>query len=191
MEMTSAQFFGPSGDYVYHPQYPNGAADVKTKIIDKIRAAGLVPGMHILHTFINMSSRLVKEGDRRLLLREHYTLSRAIGPDDDVVHVDENPMNAELSPKCKLLKFGREIMSYESFTTEPPYRFTGVKRGVKGTVRAAHEEGLIGGTLWICEYGAGDIYIKQDSDLQDIVAGKVAELWKAPRGAVHGRPSFV
>ena len=185
MEMTSAQFFGPSGDYVYHPQYPNGAADVKEKVIDKIRAAGLVPGMHILHTFVNMRSRLVREGDRRLMLREHYTLAKAIGPDDDVVYVDENPMNAELSPKCKLLKFGREIMSYEAFTTEPPYRFTGVKRGVKGTACAAHEEGLIGGTLWICEYGGNDIYIKQDSDLQDIVAGKVAELWKAGFGFIY------
>ena len=55
----------------------------------------------------------------------------------------------------------------------------------KGTVRAAHEEGLIGGTLWICEYGAGDIYIKQDSDLQDIVAGKVAELWKTGFGFIY------
>ncbi|MBO5751648.1 MAG: hypothetical protein J6R80_04520, partial [Kiritimatiellae bacterium] len=185
MEMTSAQFFGPNGDYVYHSQYPNGAADVKAKILDKIRAAGLIPGMHILHTFVDMKSRLVKEGDRRLLLREHYTLARTIGPNDDVVYVDENPMNAELSPKCKLLKFGKEIMSYESFTTEPPYKFTGVKRGVKETVRSAHEEGLIGGTLWVCEYGAADIYIKQDSDLQDIVAGKAAELWKAGFGFIY------
>ena len=64
---------------------------MKEKVIDKIRAAGLVPGMHILHTFVNMRSRLVKEGDRRLMLREHYTLAKAIGPNDDVVYVDENP----------------------------------------------------------------------------------------------------
>jgi hypothetical protein len=83
------------------------------------------------------------------------------------------------------LKVGKEIMNYESFTTEPPYRFTGVKRGEKGTVSAAHEEGLIGGTLWLCEYGAGDIYIKQDSDLQDVVAGKVAELWKSGFGFIY------
>jgi hypothetical protein len=99
--------------------------------------------------------------------------------------VDENPQNAEMSPKCRLLKFGKEIMSYESFTTEPPYRFLGVKRGVKETPRLAHDEGLIGGTLWVCEYGGADIYLKQDSDLQDIVADKIADLWKAGFGFIY------
>ena len=185
MEMSRSEFFGPSGDYEYRATYPNGAADVK-KMLDKVRAAGIVPGLHILHTFIGFNSKYVKGGaDRRLLLREHFTLSRAIGPDDDEVYVDENTQNAERSEKCRLLKFGKELMSYEGFTTEPPYKFTGVKRGVEGTPRAPHEEGLIGGTLWICEYGGRDIYIKQDSDLQDIVSAKVAELWKAGFGFIY------
>ena len=179
MQMSRGEFFGPSGDYEYNERFPNGAADVKA-ILDRIRAAGIVPGLHILHTFVSERSALVRGGaDRRLLLREHYTLSRALGPSDDVVYVDENPQNAERSERCRLLKFGREIMSYEGFTTERPYRFTGVRRGALETPPAAHEEGLIGGTLWICEYGGHDIYIKQDSDLQDVVAGKVAEFWKA------------
>ncbi len=185
MEMSRSEFFGPSGDYEYRAAYPNGAADVK-KMLDKVRAAGIVPGLHILHTFISFNSKYVKGGaDRRLLLREHFTLSRAIGPDDDEVYVDENTQNAEMSAKCRILKFGKELMSYEGFTTKPPYKFTGVKRGAKGTPRASHEEGLIGGTLWICEYGGGDIYIKQDSDLQDIVSAKVAELWKAGFGFIY------
>ena len=184
MEMSRGEFFGPNGDYEYRASYPNGAADVK-KMLDKVRAAGIVPGLHILHTFLGLNSTYVKGGDRRLLLREHYTLARPLGPDDGEVYVDENTQNAEKSEKCRLLKFGREIMSYEGFTTEPPYKFTGVKRGVKGTARASHEEGLIGGTLWICEYGGNDIYIKQDSDLQDIVSAKVAELWKAGFGFIY------
>ena len=184
MEMSRGEFFGPSGDYAYRAPYPNGAADVK-KMLDKVRAAGIVPGLHILHTFLGINSTYVKGGDRRLLLREHYTLARPLGPADDEVYVDENTQNAEKSEKCRLLKFGREIMSYEGFTTEPPYKFTGVKRGVKGTVRAPHEEGVIGGTLWLCEYGGHDIYIKQDSDLQDVVAAKVAELWKAGFGFIY------
>ena len=186
MEMSYHEFFGASGDYEYKAAYPNGAADVKAKVLDKIRDAGIVPGLHILHTFIGFNSKLVKGGaDRRLLLREHYTLARALGPDDDEVYVDENTQNAERSEKCRLLKFGREIMSYEGFTTEPPYKFTGVKRGEKGTPRAPHEEGLIGGTLWICEYGGHDIYLKQDSDLQDVIAAKVAEFWKAGFGFIY------
>ena len=186
MEMSYGNFFGAAGDYIYRAQYPNGAADVKAKVLDKIRAAGIVPGMHILHTFISPESKLVKGGaDRRLLLREHYTLARPLGPADDEVYVDENTQNAERSEKCRLLKFGREIMSYDGFTTEPPYKFTGVKRGVKGTPCASHEEGLIGGTLWICEYGGYDIYAKQDCDLMDVISAKVADFWKAGFGFVY------
>jgi hypothetical protein len=186
MQMSYANFFGIRGDYIYKSQYPNGAADVKAKIVDKIRAAGIIPGLHVLHTFISLYSNLVKGGaDRRLLLREHYTLSRPIGPDDDTIYVDENPQNAEMSRRCKLLKFGKEIMRYESFTTTPPYKFTGVKRGELETPRAPHEEGLIGGTLWICEYGGADIYIKQDSDLQDIAASRIADLWNAGFGFIY------
>ena len=179
LQMTYHEFFGASGDYEYNARYPNGAADVK-KLLDKVHAAGILPGLHILHTFIGFNSKLVKGGaDRRLQLREHYTLARAIGPDDTEVFVDENPQNAERMAAARLLKFGREIMSYESFTTERPYKFTGVKRGARGTPAAAHEEGLIGGTLWICEYGGNDIYVKQDSDLQDVFSARVADLWKA------------
>ena len=186
MEMTYHDFFGASGDYAYNWRYPNGAADVKRKVVDKVRAAGIVPGLHILHTFVGFDSGLVRGGaDRRLLLREHYTLAKPLGQDDTEVFVDENTQNAERSPKCRLLKFGREIMSYEGFTANPPYKFTGVRRGVHGTPRTAHEEGTIGGTLWICEYGGNDIYLKQDSDLQDVVADKVADFWKAGFGFIY------
>ena len=185
MQMSRGEFFGPSGDYEYNSRFPNGAADVR-RMLDRIRAAGIVPGLHVLHTFVSERSGLVRGGaDRRLLLREHYTLSRPLGPSDDVVYVDENPQNAERSERCRLLKFGREVMSYEGFATERPYRFTGVRRGALETPASAHEEGLIGGTLWICEYGGGNIYIKQDSDLQDVVADKVAELWKAGFGFIY------
>ena len=179
MQTPISNFMGPEGARKYNSNFPNGFADVKA-VLDRIHASGIVPGMHILHTFVDLDSPLVKGGaDRRLQLREHYTLARALGPDDTEVFVDENPQNAERMEKARLLKFGKELMSYEDFTTERPYRFTGVKRGVRGTPAAAHEEGLIGGTLWICEYGGNDIYIKQDSDLQDEVAKQVAEFWKA------------
>jgi len=179
MEMSCGDFFSAQGDYEYNSNFPNGFADAKA-LLDKIHAAGIVPGMHILHTFVSPKSKLVKGGaDRRLLLEEHYTLSRPVGADDAEIYVDENPRNAEMSEKCRILKFGRELMTYEGFTTEMPYKFFGVKRGAKETPASAHEEGLIGGTVWVCEYGGHDYYLKQDSDLQDVVAAKVAEFWKA------------
>ena len=179
MLISAARFFSIGDGISYHPQYKNGASDVEA-LLAKIHEAGILPGLHILHTHIGKRSSLVKGGaDRRLLLREMYTLSRPLGPADDTVYVDENPMNAEKSEKCRLLKFGRELMSYESFATEPPYRFTGVKRGVLETPAGAHEEGLIGGTLWVSEYGGSTIYLKQDCDLLDVIARDVGAFWKA------------
>jgi hypothetical protein len=43
--------------------------------------------------------------------------------------VAQNPINAPMHPMCRILKFGTELMHYEGYTTTPPYRFTGVKRG--------------------------------------------------------------
>jgi len=179
MQVSLGSFCDRNGDYLLNDRnYPNGLKDVKAAL-DKVRAAGIVPGLHILHTFVSPGSSLVKGGaDRRLLLQEHYTLAKTIGAGDTEIYVDENPQNAEMSPKCRILKFGRELMSYEGYTTEPPYKFVGVKRGIKETPVSVHEEGTIGGTLWICEYGGYDIYAKQDSDLQDIFAAKLAEIWK-------------
>ena len=179
MLITAGSFFGDRGDWSFSRMYPNGAADVKA-VLDRVRAAGIVPGVHVLHTFISEKSVYVKGGaDRRIALREHYTLSRPVGPADTEVFVDENPRNAEVSPRCKILKFGRELMSYEGFTTERPYRFYGLVRGFRETPALAHDEGEIGGTVWVCEYGGRDYYLKQDSDLQDLRAAKLAELWGA------------
>lgn len=180
MLISAACFFdNRRGDWSFdRTAYPNGAADVK-RALDRIRAAGIVPGVHVLHTFIGMDTDAVRGGaDRRIALREHYTLARPLGPSDTEVFVDENPQNAERSPRCRILKFGKELMTYEGFTTERPYRFTGVVRGFGETPAAAHEEGLIGGTAWVCEYGGGDFYLKQDSDLQDRRAETFGAFWK-------------
>lgn len=50
--------YGRCGDYDYRKEYPNGAADVK-KMLDKIKAAGITPGIHFLQTHIGRQSRYV------------------------------------------------------------------------------------------------------------------------------------
>ena len=179
MLISAAAFFGEDGDWTFGRMYPNGAADLKS-VLDRVRSAGIIPGVHVLHTFLNEKSVYVRGGaDRRIALREHYTLARPAGPADTEVFVDENPLNAEISPSCKILKFGRELMSYEGFTTERPYRFYGLVRGFRETPALAHEEGQIGGTVWVCEYGGKDYYMKQDSDLQDLRADRLSKAWDA------------
>ena len=80
---------------------------------------------------------------------------------------------------ARVLRFGGELFSYEDYATEPPYRFTGVKRGFARTAPAAHEAGAGGGTLDISEYGATSCYIDQSTDLQDEIGAKIAEVFDA------------
>ena len=79
---------------------------------------------------------------------------------------------------CRTLQFGGELLSYESYSTEPPYRFFGVKRGAWGTLPTAHARGEIGGILDISEFGTPmSCYIDQDTDLQDEVAAEIAKVY--------------
>ena len=71
-----------------------------------------------------------------------------------------------------------EGFEYEGYTTTPPYKFTGVRRGAYGTDAAPHQEGEIGGILDISEFGSGtSVYINQDNDLQDEIAEKIARIY--------------
>ena len=179
-------FFDRLGDYAIKDDYPNGLADVKA-VLDKIRAAGLVPGLHLLHTYVSTNSSYVAGGtaDRRIGLARHFTLARPLEPEDKELFVDENPVGSERHPDSRRLLFGGELMTYESFTTEPPYRFKGIGRGFAETRKIAHPAGQIGGQPCVSEYVGRDFYLSQDSDLQDIVADRIAAVWRQGMGFVY------
>lgn len=165
------------GNYDWRPCWPNKEADLKM-VLDKIKAAGITPGLHFLHTHIGMKSRYVTPvPDHRLNLKQHYTLARPITETDDVIYV-EQPLN--FAPKhemCRVLKFGTELISYERAVTEPPYRFEGCVRGYNGTAAASFPVGYIGGLLDVSEYGGVSAYLDQNSDLQEEIAEKLANAY--------------
>jgi len=167
------------GDYDFREEYPNGIVDLEA-MLAKIKAAGITPGFHFLHTHIGMNSRYVAGGaDHRLNLTRYFTLAKAIGADDTTIYVEQNPLGSVTDPRCRILKFGSELIGYESYTTEPPYCFTGCQRGFKGTISAAHELGLIGGLVDVSEFGAKTIYLDQYSSLQDEIGDKLAAIYNA------------
>ena len=168
------------GNYDYRADYPEGRESVRT-MIDKVRAAGLTPGLHVLHTHIGMSSRYVTpRADPRLHLDRHVTLARPLSDDAadaGDVYVLQNPAGSRMADGTRILRFGTELISYEGFSTEPPYRYTGCVRGDHGTDVVSHPAGEIGGILDVSEYGAGSCYVDQDTDLQDEIAEKIAALY--------------
>ena len=188
--------YGTCGDYSFGEQYPGGREDMLA-VIKKIKDAGITPGIHFLHTHIGKYTKYITPVcDHRINLIEHYTLAKPLGLGNEDIYVYENPKNAqnyevvknlvsghlgdskeETIASRKVLQFGGELIRYEGYTTEPPYRFYGIKRGYWDTNIVEHKEGQIGGILDVSEYTATSAYIDQNSDLQDEIAEEIAKLY--------------
>lgn len=176
----SAPSWGLCGDYDWRDDFPNGEADLR-EMLAKFHAAGISVGFHTLHSHIGFKSRYVTPvADPRLNKTRRFTLAAPLSSDTNTTEISVFEPTADV-PKfapCRLLQFGGELVSYESCTEEPPYRFLGVRRGALGTRVTAHERGDVGGILDVSEYGRpGSCYLDQNTDLQDEVAAKLARAY--------------
>ncbi len=172
------------GDYIgiadYEPnkKFTKGYASIR-EMLAKIKAAGISPGLHVLQTFIGFNKHYISPvADPRLNLKSYFTLLKPLSADETGdVYVQENPVLSPTNDASRILYFGGELMHYEGFTVNCPYKFTGVTRGYKKTTVTAHRAGQIGGILDVCEFGARSCYINQRTDLQDEIAEKIAKIW--------------
>ena len=176
----SGPAYSQCGDYNVTPaRFPNGYDDIRA-VLAKIKAAGITPGFHTLQTFIGFkSSYVTPEADPRLNVKRYFALERPLPANCATcdVYVAQNPVDSPMHPKCRVLKFGTELMHYEGYTTTPPYRFTGVARGYLGTTVKPHERGNGGGILDVCECTATSCCIDQKTSLQDEIADKIAKVY--------------
>ena len=177
--LSHSYYYRKLGDYDWNGAYPNGVEDLR-RVLSRVKADGITPGFHTLQTHIGCDSRYVTPvADPRLNLTRRFTLARPLAAEVDPQEIEvlENPVDAPLHEKApgltaRVLKFG-----YGGYTTEPPYRFTGVRRGHWNTAPAAHPRGEIGGVLDVSEFGAMSCYIDQATDLQDEIAAKIAKIY--------------
>ena len=167
------------GDYDWNDKYPNGTEDLK-RVVAKVKAAGISPGIHVLQTHIGLKSRYVTPvADARLNKTRWFSLARGIAAEGEPgeIFVNESPVDCVLRPKCRILQFGGELFTYEGYEARRPYRFTGVRRGACSTRAASHPKGERGGVLDVSEFGAQSCYIDQSTDLQDEIAEKIARIY--------------
>ena len=165
------------GDYDYDETYPRGDEDLKL-VLDKIHAAGMHAGLHVLHTHIGKNtSYITPVCDRRINLSRHFTLAQPLSAEDTTVYVEENPTGTVMHPDVRVLRFNGELIYYDSYTTEWPYKFEGCKRGFWDTTVRAHELGTVGGLLDMSEYGGVSAYLSQNSSLQDEIADKIKRIY--------------
>ena len=185
-EEDGKRFFGQGGgwslvgDYeIREDKYPNGMDDVRA-MLKKINDAGIAPGLHTLHSHIGIGSKYVTPvADHRLNIKRQFTLAKPLGVDDTTIYVEQNPRGCVLNERCRVLKFGGELISYEGYTTERPYCFTNCKRGHYDTNIISHEVGQIGGILDVSEFYGTTVYLDQNSSLQDEIGDKIAKLYNA------------
>lgn len=172
--------WGLHGDYDWNEHFPNGAEDLR-KMLSKVKAAGIRPGLHFLHTHIGLKSRYVTPvADPRLNKTRRFTLAKPLddATNETEIAVFEPTEGVTMFKPCRVLQFGGELFSYESYTRDPPYRFLGVRRGVWNTRTTSHPRGEIGGVLDISEYGSPmSCYLDQNTDLQEEIAAKISAIY--------------
>ncbi|MBE6715972.1 MAG: hypothetical protein E7573_03540 [Ruminococcaceae bacterium] len=165
------------GNYELREEYKNGLSDVKA-LTDKIKAHGITPGFHFLHSHIGLRSRyFTPKADRRVMHRQYLTLSHEVKENDSVIYTDQSPYETDLPENCRLLRFGTELIKYDTCTDTYPYCYKGCIRGYNGTKAQCHPEGTAGGVIFVSEFGATSGYCDQNSSLQDEIAEKIARIY--------------
>lgn len=169
----------------WRPEYPDGKEDLR-KMLIKIRDAGIVPGVHFLHSHIGRDSKYITPvPDHRLNLLRTFTLARPLGKSDTTIYVEQNPENSAMAERRRVLKLGSELIAYRNYTTVRPYKFIGCVRGVDETTVNSQPAGYMFGLLDVSEFGATSVYIDQNSDLQDEIAEKIAEIYNSGFGFMY------
>jgi hypothetical protein len=165
-----------AGHFLWNAQYHNGMADLKN-VTDAIRSAGLKLGLHIHYNKAHKSDPYVTPvPDDRFHKIRTFTLATEVDSKASTIIVDQNPKRCTLEKGRRILKADKELIAYESYTTEPPFRFTGCKRGHINTTPASHQAGNRVGLLDVDDW---DIFIRfdQNTDIQDEVGQRIGEIF--------------
>ena len=168
-------FASSMGHFTWRPEYPNGMEDLK-EITQKIRDAGMLPGFHIHYNKAQINDPYVTPiPDTRLNLRRIFTLRENLKKSATTLIVEENPAGCTLEKGRRMLKIGTEIISYENYTTEPPYKFINCKRGALNTTPEKQKRAAMLGLLDI-DFWPIFVRFNQNTDIQEEVAERVANI---------------
>jgi len=142
----SAAFFR-FGDFALNREkWPEGW-ETYGRIVNRLHDAGIGSIFHTYAFFIDKQSKYVTPvPDRRLDAFRTFTLVAAVGPDAAEIEVNESTRDMStvtgfFEHNSVVLHIDDELVTFSGATKEPPWRFTGVKRGAFGTKSASHEQG--------------------------------------------------
>jgi hypothetical protein len=177
MDVYYRAFAKTSGHFPWRPEYPNGMEDVKA-VVQKISQASIVPGLHIHYNKADKEDAYVTpRPDPRLNLTLDFTLGLALDASSSVITILEDPRRCTLDDGRRILKIENELIAYERFTKAAPYQFLNCQRGFLGSQPSSYAVGSRVGQLDVDTWPIF-VRITQDTDIQQEVAGRLANLYK-------------
>lgn len=149
--MTQIDFHGGSsfrfGDCRPNPAlYPEGRQSLK-RVIDRLHQAGISAGLHTYAFFLAKDCPWVSPvPDPRLASQAVFTLAADLSADAREITVLEptdkvSTLTGFFVRNSVTLRIDQELVTFSGVTRQPPYRFTGCRRGQCGTKAAAHARG--------------------------------------------------
>jgi len=166
-----------AGHFKWRKEFPDGIEDLKV-IVSKIKAAGLVPGLHMHYSKASLTDSYVTPvPDHRLNLRRIFTLASELDLASTTVAVEENPDGCTLEERRRYLKIGNELVTYKDYTTTPPYQFQGCQRATLGTTSQSFAVGYKFGLL---DVDTWPVFVRFDqrTGIQREVAERIGALCK-------------
>ena len=144
------------GDFeLNREKWPEGWESYR-RIVTRLHAAGIGSIFHTYAFFIDKHSKYVTPiPDKRLDAFRTFTLAADVDAEADTIPVNEptagmSPVTGFFEHNSVVLHLGDELATFGGISQEPPWRFTGVKRGVLGTKAAPHEKGAMARHLKEC-----------------------------------------
>ena len=116
-------------------------------IVSRLHSAGIGSIFHTYAFFIDKHSKYVAPvPDQRLDAFRSFTLAGDVAAESDTIPVNESTAGMStvtgfFEHNSVVLHVGDELVTFGGVSQEPPWRFTGVKRGALGTTAAAHAKG--------------------------------------------------
>ena len=192
MQVYHLAFTNSLGHFPWRPEYSRGILDVQ-EMVSKIEKAGIIPGFHVLYSMTTTNdSYVTPTPDPRLSLRRSFTLAQSIDASANTIQVLENPKIFNISgnkriladsadsfpdqEKMQVLRIQNELIQYQSYTFEPPFRFLGCVRGALGSAPSKHDAADRVGLLDM--YSPKMVRYSQDTDIQAEVSARLQEIYQ-------------
>ena len=177
MMVYYVDFARSCGHYGWREEYPGGMEDLRY-VTDRIRAAGMIPGLHFHYSKVGVNDPYINGGhpDTRMNSVCELVLAEPAGAADTVLVVEGNTQGLRREEGRRLLHLGDELISYADCTTRPPYMLTGCRRGLHNSQPAAHAAGSRARLLDVDDWPLF-VRIDQNTGIQREIAGRLGRIY--------------